>query len=304
MAEDRLPPLTALRAFESAARHLSFRRAAEELFVTPGAISQQIRLLEDHLGVQVFRRVGRQVLLTDSGQAALPLLREGFERLAEASRLLRQPGRKGRVAVAIAPSFAAKWLVPRLESFHRARPEIEVWISAAMEIVDLAAADLDLAIRYGRGHYPGLESRLLLSETVIAVCAPSLLVEGRVPLRAPADLAGHVLLHDGSPEQDPSCPDWAMWLMARGQTTIDATRGPRFNQGSLVIEAAVNGAGIALAKRAIAEADLSAGRLVEPFSRDDATPIAFAYHIVWPKTRSFSPATRLFVEWLEAEAAG
>lgn len=302
MAEDRLPPLTALRAFEAAARHLSFRRAAEELYVTPGAISQQIRLLEDHLGVQVFRRVGRQVLLTDSGQAALPLLREGFERLAEASRLLRQPGRKGRVAVAVAPSFAAKWLVPRLESFHRAHPEIEVWISAAMEIVDLASADLDLAIRYGRGLYPGLDSRLLLSETVIAVCAPSL-AEGKLPLRGPADLAGLTLLHDGSPEQDPSCPDWAMWLMARGQTTIDATRGPRFNQGSLVIEAAVNGAGVALAKRAIAEADLSAGRLVEPFSREDATPIAFAYHIVWPKTRSFSPAARLFVEWLEAEAA-
>lgn len=300
MSYDRLPPLTALRAFEAAARHLSFRRAAEELFVTPGAISQQIRLLEDHIGVTVFKRSGRQVLLTDAGQAALPLLREGFDRLADAARILRQPGRKGRVTLSVAPSFAAKWLVPRLDNFHQSHGDVEVWISAAMEIVDLAAADLDLAIRYGPGQYAGLESRLLLNETVVAVCNPGL-IQPKNPIHNVGDLAHYTLLHDGSPETDPSCPDWAMWLKARGADHVNPHRGPRFNQTSLVIEAAANGAGIALAKKAIAQADLAAGRLIALFA-EEAQPVTFAYHLVWGKNRPFSAAARRFVAWLEAEA--
>lgn len=296
---DRLPPLSALRVFEAAARRLNFRQAAEELYVTPGAVSQQIRLLEEHVGAQLFVREGRGVALTEAGRAALPALRLGFEKLAEAARLMRQPQRKHRVTVSVAPSFAAKWLVPRLEGFGASHPEVEVWISADMALVDFAAADVDLAIRYGRGQYPGLASELLLSETVLAVCAPVLLEAA--PIASPADLIHHTLLHDMSPEAD-GAPDWPMWLRAHGVEGVDGARGPRFNQSSLVIEAALAGRGVALAKRALAQADLTAGRLAAPLG-EAFTPLAFGYHLVWPRERAFSPAQETFLAWLKAEAA-
>jgi LysR family glycine cleavage system transcriptional activator len=299
MATERLPPLIALRVFEAAARHQSFRKAAEELFVTPGAVSQQIRLLEDHVGVTLFHREGRRVTLTDAGQAALPALRAGFAQLTEAARLMRQPARRSRVTVSVAPSFAAKWLLPRLENFNAQRPEIDVWVSADMAPIDFGATDVDLAIRYGPGRYEGLQSERLLEEAVLPVCSPALMEAA--PIRTPQDLAHHTLLHDSGPEQDASCPDWAMWLKAHGVTGVDAGRGPRFNQSSLVIEAAAAGRGVALAKRAIAEADLAAGRLAAPFAGAGA-PTAFAYHIVWPRTREFTPAQQTFLEWLREEA--
>lgn len=298
---DRLPPLIALRVFESAARHLSFRKAAEELFVTPGAISQQIRLLEDHVGVPLFHREGRRVALTEAGQAALPALRSGFASLTEAARLMRQPLRRSRVTVSVAPSFAAKWLLPRLERFTDLHPEIDVWVSADMAPVDFTSADVDLAIRYGPGRYEGLVSEKLLEEAVLMVCSPVLMEAA--PIRAPQDLQHHTLLHDISSELDASCPDWAMWLKAQGVSGIDPTRGPRFNQSSLVIEAAVAGRGVALAKRTIAEADLDAGRLIAPFAGAGA-PTSFAYYIVWPRTRDFGHAQTTFIDWVRNEAAG
>lgn len=299
MAADRLPPLISLRVFESAARHLSFRKAAEELFVTPGAVSQQIRLLEDHVGVALFNREGRRVTLTEAGQAALPVLRAGFAQLNEAARLMRQPTRRSRVTVSVAPSFAAKWLLPRLERFTASRPDVDVWVSADMSPVDFGAADVDLAIRYGPGRYEGLVAERLLEEAVLPVCSPGLM--DAAPIRAPQDLAHHTLLHDSGPELDASCPDWSMWLKAHGVSGVDAARGPRFNQSSLVIEAAVAGRGVALAKRAIAEADLASGKLVAPFAGAGA-PTAFAYHLVWPRTREFTPAQETFINWLRDEA--
>lgn len=173
-ASDRLPPLNALRAFEAAARRLSFTQAAEELNVTPGAISQQIRQLEDFAGTPLFKRTGRSVLLTDAAQASLPLVREAFEKISEAGRVMQAPARKGRVMISSAPSFAAKWLAPRLESFHRANEGIEAWISADMSLTDFNTADADIAIRYGRGNYDGLKSEKLLDEMVLPVCSPRL----------------------------------------------------------------------------------------------------------------------------------
>ncbi|MEM7766556.1 MAG: transcriptional regulator GcvA [Pseudomonadota bacterium] len=297
---DRLPPLNALRAFEAAARRLSFTKAAEELNVTPGAISQQIRQLEDYAGTPMFKRTGRSVLLTDAAQAALPLVRDAFENIGEAGRVMRAPARKGRVMVSCAPSFAAKWLAPRLETFHNAHDGIEAWVSADMQLTDFNTADADLAIRYGRGHYDGLKSEKLMDETVLPVCSPKLL-EGPDPLRRPEDLAAHTLIHDESPEKDPSCPDWASWLRARDVSRVDGYRGSRFNQAVLVIEAAVNGRGVALAKRAIAATDLDAGRLVAPFA-DGTTAIDFAYWLVWPKGRHLSPDVRAFIDWVKREA--
>ena len=294
----RLPPLNALRAFEAAARHLNFSRAADELSVTPGAVSQQIQNLEDYVGAALFKRTPKGLLLTDAAQTALPALREAFDRLAEAASLLTAAVDGRRLTLTAPPSFAAKWLVPRLGAFEQAHPQVYVWLSAAIELVDLAAGEVDVAIRYGAGRYPGLEVHRLFSETVIPVASPEHLANQ--PLNTPADLANHVLLHDGSPDLDDSCPDWSMWLAARGLKTIDGMRGPRFNQSSLVIEAAVNGRGVALAKRTLAQADLEAGRLVAPLQI--ATAVDFAYYLVHPKAKGRLPQVKAFVSWIEAQA--
>jgi LysR family glycine cleavage system transcriptional activator len=295
----RLPPLNALRAFEAAARHLNFSRAADELSVTPGAVSQQIQNLEDYVGAALFKRTPKGLLLTDAAQMALPALREAFDRLAEAASLLTAAVDGRRLTLTAAPSFAAKWLVPRLGHFEEKHPQVDVWLSAGMEVVDFATGEVDIAIRYGGGRYPGLEVIRLMSETVIPVAAPSLLEAH--PLSDPSQLTSHILLHDGSPDADESCPDWAMWLAARGIKGVDGSRGPRFNQSSLVIEAAANGRGVALAKRALAQADLESGRLVVPFQI--ATAVDFAYYVVHPKAKGRLPQVKAFVSWLLEEAA-
>jgi LysR family transcriptional regulator, glycine cleavage system transcriptional activator len=295
----RLPPLNALRAFEAAARHLNFSRAADELAVTPGAVSQQIQNLEDYVGAALFKRTPKGLLLTDAAQTALPALREAFDRLAEAASMMTAGVDGRRLTVSVAPSFAAKWLMPRLGRFEEAHPQVDVWLSAGMELVDFASGEVDLAIRYGTGRYPGLEVHRLMGETVAPAVSPDILAEH--PLLTPADLARHVLLHDGSPDADPSCPDWPMWLAARGIKGVDGQRGPRFNQSSLVIEGAVAGRGVALAKRALAQADLDAGRLVMPLQ--DATQVDFAYFAVHPKVKGRLPQVKAFVAWLIEEAA-
>ena len=298
MQRRRLPPLNALRAFEAAARHMNFSRAADELSVTPGAVSQQIQNLEDYIGAPLFKRTPKGLLLTDAAQTALPALREAFDRLAEAASLLTAAEEGRRLTVSVAPSFAAKWLVPRIGRFEAAHPEIEVWVNAGLELVDFTSGEIDLAIRYGSGRYPGLEVQRLLGETVSPVASPALLEAN--PLSGLQDLSRHILLHDGSPDADESCPDWAMWLAARGVKGVDGARGPRFNQSSLVIEATVNGRGVALAKQTLAQADLDAGRLVMPFQ--DATVVDFAYYIVHPKAKARLGSVRAFVAWLLAEA--
>jgi LysR family glycine cleavage system transcriptional activator len=294
------PPLNALRVFEAAARHMSFTRAAEELHVTPGAISQQIKALEDFVGGPLFRRTGRALLLTDAAQASLPALRDAFDRLDEAARILTARNDSRRLTVSVAPSLAAKWLAPRLDRFHERAPEIEVWVNADMKIVDFATDDVDLAIRYGPGRYAGLEAELLMSESILPVCSPRLLL-GDAPLRSPDDLRRHALLHDASPDREISSPTWAMWLKAAGVEGVDATRGAKFNQSSLVIEAAVAGKGVALAKQTLALADLEAGRLVSPFNL--STPSTFSYFIVHPAHKGRNAGVKAFKKWLHEEAA-
>jgi LysR family glycine cleavage system transcriptional activator len=298
MDRRRLPPLNALRAFEAAARHMNFSRAADELSVTPGAVSQQIQNLEDYIGAPLFKRTPKGLLLTDAAQTALPALREAFDRLAEAASLLTAAEEGRRLTISAAPSFAAKWLVPRLGRFEASHPEIDVWLSAGLELVDFTSGEVDLAIRYGSGRYPGLEVSRLLGETVSAVVSPKLLAE--TPLDELSDLANHILLHDGSPDADDSCPDWAMWLAARGVKGVDGARGPRFNQSSLVIEAAVNGRGVALAKQTLAQADLDAHRLVQPFNIE--TAVDFAYYVVHPKAKGRLAQVKAFTAWLKQEA--
>ena len=277
---------------------MNFSRAADELSVTPGAVSQQIQNLEEFIGEALFRRTSRGLFLTDAAQTALPALREAFDRLAEAASLLTAAVDGRRVTISAAPSFAAKWLMPRLGKFEAGHPEVDVWLTAGMELVDFASGEIDIAIRYGSGRYPGLEVTRLMSETVLPVLSPDLLADR--PLLALEELAQHTLLHDGSPDADDSCPDWAMWLAARGVKGVDGARGPRFNQSSLVIEAAVNGRGVALAKRALAQVDLDAGRLVSAF--DIATAVDFAYYLVHPKAKGRLKQVKAFAGWITAEA--
>jgi LysR family glycine cleavage system transcriptional activator len=293
-----MPPLTALRAFAVAARHLNVTRAAAELAVTPGAVSQQIRQLEDHLGCALFHRNGRRLALTPEGQACLPGLTEGFEHLRRALEAIPQL-RGGPLTVSVAPSFAAKWLVPRLERFREHHPEIDVRVSASMQLVDFARDEIDCAIRYGAGRYPGLEVEKLLEESVVPVCSPRLL-KRRDAIASPADLARFTLIHDESPDQDPSCPDWTMWLRAAGVRGVDARRGLRLNQSSLVIEAAISGRGVALAKGSLAADDIRAGNLVPLFGRRQ--PLTFAYYFVAPKTRAGLAKVQAFRTWLKSEA--
>jgi LysR family glycine cleavage system transcriptional activator len=295
----RLPPLNALRSFEAAARHMSFVKAAGELNVTPAAISHQVKVLEDFLGVELFRRVNRSLFLTDAGQACLPGIRESFEGLAAAIARIGAAGRSGVLTVSVAPSFAAKWLLPRLDRFQAANPEIDVRVSASMQLVDFASADVDLAIRYGAGRYAGLQVEKLLGESVFPVCSPKLL-EGEHALTHPDALRHHALLHDDSPDEDESCPTWEMWLRAAGVREVDHRRGPRFNQSSMVLEAAVLGRGVALAKSAIAAADLAAGTVVKPFEL--SFPVGFAYYLVCPESKARLPKVELFRDWLKQEA--
>jgi LysR family glycine cleavage system transcriptional activator len=296
----RLPPFHALRAFEAAGRHLSFARAADELGVSPAAVSQHIQQMEEFAGQPLFRRLGRRVELTDAGHAALAHVAAAMASLGEAARVMRLPLRGQRVSVSVAPSFAIKWLVPRLERFKELHPDIEVWVSADMGLVDFAVADVDLAIRYGAGGYADAQAQMLLSESVVPICSPSL-IEGPEGLKRIEDIPRFALLHDDSPDRDPSCPTWPMWMMARGLDAENARKGLRLNQSSMVIEAAMAGKGIGLAKRQLAAADIASGRLVTPFDAED-TPINFAYWMVWRRGRTLSPGLKAFIDWLRDEA--
>ncbi len=282
-----------------AARLASVSRAADVLSVTPAAVRHQIRVLEDQLGVPLAQRDGRGFLLTDAGRLLLPGLTAGFERLVEAVAAVDRVGDDGPLDVSVAPSFAIKWLLPRLDRFQAKHPDIDVRLSASMALTDFSRDPVDIAVRYGNGGYPGLMVEKLLPEAVYPVCAPDLLA-GDPALATPNGLARHTLLHDASPDDDQSCPTWAMWLAAASITGIDADRGPRFNQSSLVLEAALLGKGVALAKATLAEADLTAGRLVRPFG--SAVGVGFAYWIVAPPAKARLKRVRAFRTWLKAEA--
>ena len=301
MALSRLPPLNALRAFEATARLGSISAAAAELSVTPGAVSQQIRTLEDHVGVALFSRQGRGLVVTDAGRAAATVTTDAFASLERAVSLMRQPLQRRQLTVSVAPSFAGKWLAPRLYKFQEKQPGIEVWISADQERADLSGGAADLGIRYGPGGDAALHEIQLLAEEVLPVCAPALL-QGATPLRSPRDLAHHTLLHDASPESDVDGADWTAWFRARRIKPIDMSGGVRFNQSALVIDAAVAGRGIALAKRALAQNDLAAGRLVSIFP-DGASPVRSSYYIVTARNRPVDADGQAFIDWLQEEVS-
>jgi len=295
-----LPPLNALRAFEAAGRHLSLTRAAEELNVTPAAVSHQIKALEAYLGVPLFHRRNRALLLTDAGQICLPGLRQGFEHLAEAVDAARGQIADRPLTVSVAPSFGAKWLVPRLDRFTAAHPGLDVRLDASTRLADPLREDIDVCIRYGPGNYPGLHVECLMAEEVVPVCSPALL-KGPDGLRAPTDLCKHVLLHVDAPIGDNNLPDWPMWLAAAGVTNCDVSRGPRFTMASMAVQVAIAGQGVALAGSVLVADDIAAGHLVKPFEL--SFPTKFSYYVVCSPATAEQTRVVAFREWLRTEAS-
>jgi LysR family transcriptional regulator, glycine cleavage system transcriptional activator len=295
----RLPPLNALRAFETAARHESFVKAADELAVTPAAVSQQIRQLEQILECELFRRLPRGLVLTDCGRSALPELQKGFAHLARAVADVKGGSLHGPLRVTVTPSFAARWLVPRLGSFITAYPDVDVEIRAEIRNVDFTKEEVDIGIRYGKGRYPGLEVHHLLMEEVFPVCAPSILNSPK-PLRRLEDLRHHTLLHDSQLSGEEPSLHWRQWLRDAGLLDVDADRGPGFSDAVMLVEAAVRGMGIALGRTALVSDELASGKLIRPFPV--ARPAEFSYWVVAPEGRSRNPRVRAFIDWLEEQA--
>ena len=297
----RLPSLNALKVFWAAARHGSFVKAASELHVTASAVSLQIRQLEDELGLKLFERTPKGLALTAAGSRVLPDVNAAFEKLRTTFSALNEAEEGAVLTVSAAPSFAAKWLLPRLSRFLSSNPDIEVSIKATVELADFERGEADLGIRYGRGGYADLETELLMREMVFPVCSPELL-DGE-KRKATADFLNSVtLLHDDSADQNEALPGWKMWLGAAAIDDVDWRKGPRFNQTVLAIEAAAAGLGVALAPAALVDGDLASGRLVRLASAELSEP--FAYYLVYPAAKADRAAVKAFRAWLLEELNG
>ncbi|NRA69710.1 MAG: transcriptional regulator GcvA [Gammaproteobacteria bacterium] len=287
----RLPPLNALKAFEAASRHLSFTRAAEELFVTQAAVSHQIKALEENLGVKLFRRKNRALLLTEEGQSYFLDIKDIFVSLGVATEKLLSKTATGTLTVSSSPSFAIHWLVPNLSKFSALHPEIDVRIKAIDLDEGLLTDDVDIAIYYGRGHWPGIRSDKLRNEFLIPVCSPALLV-GDKKLSCHDDLKNHTLLHDFSRK------DWNNWINQVGALNVNVNQGPIFSLSSLVLQAAIHGQGIALGYSLLARPEIEAGRLVCPF--EEFLVSNNAYYIVSDENMSELGKIQAFREWMLA----
>lgn len=309
-----LPPLNALRTFEAVARLQSFTKAANELFVTRAAVSHQIKNLEEYLGFQLIIRENRSISLTPAAEAALPKLREGFNNLSDAVHLLSsQQTTNESLSVWMAPSFASKWLVPRLHSFSLAYPEIDMQISGDAGLVDptegtstklsmeelFRSNDVDVAIRFGSGNYPGCKVHKLLTAKAVPLCSPDLLDDPDKPLKTPEDLKQHTLLHDNTDYK--GRPEWKKWFKSVGITDAKVDRGLRFNHISMAMDAAIDGQGVLLGIEALARNDIASGRLCTPF--DLSVPLKRSYYVIQPEAvDSNQRAVDAFIQWILDEA--
>jgi len=288
----RLPPLNSLKAFDAAARHLSFTRAADELFVTQAAVSHQIKSLEEFLGIKLFIRRSRTLLLTHEGQAYWPSIRKMFEQLGEATERLKMVGASGALTVSVIPTFAVTWLVPRLNKFSELYPEIDVRLKSCDYIVDFARDDVDVQIYFGMesDYSDNLHVECLLKEYLVPVCAPELL-DGERPLNTPDDLRHHTLLHDESTRI------WKDWLDMAGVKGVNLNSGPIFSHSNLILQAARYGQGIAIGHSVLAQLDIQSGRLVRPF--DLVLSSQYSYDIVCPRAWTDQPKITAFREWVK-----
>lgn len=296
----RLPSLDSLRAFEAAARHLSFTKAGEELHVTQSALSHRINALEDDLEVKLFRRLTRKLELTAAGETLAAGVRRGLAEIARAVAAIDRKTGAEPLAVSALPSVAARWLVPRLPRFRAQHPDIDVRINADSALVNLQAHEADLAVRFGKGVYPGLHVIRLMGDSVFPVCSPRLLAE-RGPITHPKQIADWPLLHDTPTELDGSGSGWSHWLNHVGAGEVSCADGLRFSQALLTLEAAANGLGVALVRRSLIGDDLASGRLVRLLPHE--APTLFSYYIVCLPEALDRPAVSAFCNWLVAEAA-
>ena len=306
-----LPPLNALRTFEAVARLQSFTKAANELYVTRAAVSHQIKNLEEYLGFQLIKRQTRSISLTPAAEAALPKLREGFNNLSDAVHLMNSHQSNENINIWMAPSFASKWLVPRLHSFSLKYPEIDMQISGNTGLVDTSenadismeemfrSNDVDVVVRFGSGNYPGCIVHKLFSVKAIPLCSPALLNDPKKPLKKPQDLKHHMLLHDNTDYK--GRPEWKKWFHSAGVTDVKVDRGLRFNHISMAMDAAIDGQGVLLGIEALARNDIAAGRLCQPF--DLSLPLKRSYYIIQPESVDANQhAVDAFIKWILEEA--
>jgi LysR family glycine cleavage system transcriptional activator len=288
----RLPPLNALKAFEAVARSNSVTRAAEELSVTQGAVSQQVKTLEATLGVKLFNRERQRLVITEAGRDYLAVVRDAFDQIAVGTDRIVQRQRSGVLTVSVSSDFAAKWLVGRLGRFAESHAEIDLRVAANEHRVDFAREDVDLAVRHGDGRWPELEVERLCAEQLFPVCSPEL-IRGRNRVLSAADLLKFPLLRLDD------WTNWGRWFEAAGVTTR-AMPGPVLNRASMLIDAAIDGQGVALARTALAAWDIIHGRLVRPV--DVSLTMPNTYWIVCPKSTGGMPKIATFRQWLLAEA--
>ncbi len=298
----RLPPLNALKAFEAAARLSNFTKAAQELYVTPSAVSQQVRSLENFLQVKLVELVNGKLILTSAGQRYMPVLQNLFDTLEASTAGIMETPKQSILSLTLLPTFAIRWLIPRLQSFQSEHPTINVRMITTVRVVDLQHEDVDLAIRFGSGDWPGLHSVYLMEEDVFPVCSPEL-AYGANPLQTPADLARHTLLHV---ETQPRRDDWQLWLDSAGVTdAVDHRHGHRFESSSMALRAATFSLGVAMAHRPFVEDDLRSGALVAPFNH--SLRVDGAYYVTCLEQKAKLPKIRAFRDWLlqrmDAEAA-
>ena len=297
MIGHRLPPLNALRAFEAAARHLSVKHAANELCVTPGAVSQMLKMLEAHLGVTLFRRVNRGIFLTDAGQAYLPPVRNAFRQIAEATRRVTVAADTGILTVSVTPFFASAWLVPRLQAFQDTHPEIDLQLVTGNALADFARDGVDVAVRHGLGRYPGLLSERVLTVEIVPVAAPALVARLGAPPE-PVALTRWPLVHDFERKA------WQLWFQAQGIDEIAVPRGPSFDDPGLLLRAVLAGQGAGLLPAALVASDVAEGRLV---TLADVTWLEeFAYYLVYSEASGERAKVAAFRAWIleAATAAG
>ena len=291
-----LPGLASLRTFEAAGRHLSFTKAAAELRVTPAAVSHQIREFEDQLGARLFSRTSRSMRLTHAGEILHAAVADAIDGIARAVARLKKTDGKPQLKVTTSPSIAAKWLVPRLDRFLSLVPDADVRMEVSQLALDFVRDEVDIAIRFGDGNYPGLKIDRLFDETIFPVCSPQLL-KGKKPLKAPRDLLQHNLIHVDWEAQGATWPNWRMWMLAAGIRDFDDRRGLHFSQTSLALQAAIDGHGVALSESTLVADDLAAGRLVQPFRVTIKGPPRFAYYVISPAETADEPMVRTFREW-------
>jgi len=294
MASYKLPPLNALRAFEATARHLSVKNAAEELHVTPGAVSQMLKALELHLGVTLFQRVNRGILLTETGQVYLPPIRNAFRQIDEATKRITVSADTGILTVSVTPFFAAAWLVPRLKGFQDAYPDIDLQVVTSNALSDFSRDGVDVAVRHGLGRYSGLRSERVVAVEVIPVAAPALVARLGAPTTL-AEMTRWPHVHDADRK------GWQLWFQAQGIDEIGAPRGPAFDDAGLLLKAVLAGQGAGLLPAAMVAPDLAEGRLVK--LADVVLLENFAYYLVYPEVSYERPKVAAFRAWILSTAA-